>query len=351
MVILTAAGFLAGHHFYPERDVDTGAPSRLTVEVPAYVDESSKGGSLVGMTWFETHWDKPHAGKTMPYDVSVDVIVSFKKGDAANWDSIRRKASRIEISVDLPDGAEVTECRGNPGFLPYSREETECETKNRSMDPNQASAATRRYLLVKASVGDLAIGGKGPDDSAAAGFTFGVKGLRALTLSANRTRAVVEVPSLKPREHLEALRNPVSRPFNVVLSEFGTDDLGKYNWSLRPVMISGPLALWRQRADDDNGAPIAGAREDLIREDSQNEFLAGIAFGAAGGALIGFFQSLFSGWRERRKEIPRTLAVPQQHVNPPMALHHWGPQPDFVPVSPESNSTTQDARNAAGPHG
>jgi len=77
--------------------------------------------------------------------------------------------------------------------------------------------------------------------------------------------------------------------------------VGKVTWTPRPSDEADDGVGWTQMSDHNAGnTPITGVKEDVLRVDHLHEVWAGILFGLAVAAIIGFVQSVFSARRQRR---------------------------------------------------
>lgn len=305
MLLVCAAGFYVGMRFLPRPDDDPPLPPRLQVTLPGYIDDGNGWWAFNGLSWTEVHYNpRQPAPKLAPHNIRVGIEVNFAKQDMGYWESIKQQDSRIELEVDLPDTTKVVSgCEGLNsiyGLKNYNPSiKTGCYLKQRDRKDPRAALRTKQYLQV---VGVVRAGNTGID------FYFDVTGVDGLTLLTNRTRAAARFPSAGPHTKFPPMpRTFPPPPWSVAVVD-DIPEVGKFTWAPRPADEAEDAVGWEQKSDNANASPITGVREDVIRADSHNEFLSGIAFGVGGAAFIGFVQSVFTGCRERR---------PKNHASPP----------------------------------
>jgi hypothetical protein len=259
------------------------------VEAPAAIQDAEGSVSLQTVAWAETH-DGAHQPQVVPrakelplpalpaHSIRARIAVAFSRPVVNDVP--------VEINLDLPVPKVNVACH--------------------DLTPNAGCVEAISNAALKGGfapalhipVYRTQVEGKINAHSSYIAFAIDVKGIDGLGFSTNRTRAKVSFPGV-------VMKSPTpsdsGQPLTVVTTA-GLPGAEKYSWTERPLGQDDNSVVWDYQASvsDSTGskAPIAGVRDDVLRRDGRRDFWAGILFGVAGAAVIGFAQSIYTAIRE-----------------------------------------------------
>lgn len=330
------AGFAAGAWgIMPPDDQDPPATAQVIVEGPSAVEDSEGFAKFQALTWAETHEGK-YQPRAIPFPFQEPRLPAL----AAHTVRARvmyvlsrpiREDKPIQLHLDLPDEAKVTMCRSLFGGDVHGdwadRPRGDFDDFLSSIFGTQLK---KKYYQVN---GELKRG------IPLVYFVIDVQGVDGLSMTYNRTRAQVRFPEVlysdfgvgtsgkgqkadssganqradNADQDQQGQTPDKNRKMGVILTE-GLAQPEKYTWSQRPYDQQDASDSWDQSYSSDNGndnasdAPITGTRDDVLRNDSRQEIWAGIVFGVAGAAAIGFLQSVFARIPNDEQKPARTCS-------------------------------------------
>lgn len=296
MLVVAVGGFVfAWNCVLPHHDREP-LPPGVSVESPASLVESRNGTEspnlMSGAIWIESH-DKEDEVDFYPATLGY-VPPPFPNDGLRVLLSVSYERSvtedvPIQLAVTLPTGAVDPKCSGPP------QQKIECipDKQRSAVDPNVAFVSrlipgwkpSDRYLLVSGVVS------RGSNY-----FTcfIDVRGTNGIVAAQTGSRARVVFPTFI---YLGSLAQPV------IVTGAGLPHGDDFTWSPRSLMPD--MNVWLYNPADvsanASAAPITGVNEHADRRNDDLTFWAGIIFGVAGAAFIGFLQSVFSHFRPAAK--------------------------------------------------
>lgn len=308
MLVLSIGGFILGARVIPPDDFDVVTAGQIAVEGPGAIKDAAGRVSLRSLTWEEAHDNaiQPRVssfGETNEPQLPVLPAHAIRARIDLSFNRPLISDAPVELHVDLPEKAVITQCYS---LDPHSSVDWHWQDR----PPNDILSIFMSAIGVPLGNKYLQVNGTVPNGSHAILIAIDVTGVDGLSFASNRTRAKVLLPLLFTNgvtadSSNQTPNSPGQEPGVTMVADLPATET--YTWSRRPVIQKENSEVWSQpltnvRNSSDSGipAPITGVREDVLRQDSRRDFWAGIVFGVAGAAVIGFIQSVFSAMRERR---------------------------------------------------
>ncbi|BBY16953.1 hypothetical protein [Mycolicibacterium litorale] len=223
--------------------------------------------------------------------------------------------TKWDASFDLPDGATLEKCATLPGLT--------CKPEDSKIPAGQGRTA--KVVRVTGEMAD-----EGPysqTQTNALLIRADISGPPGLIFSKSRTKALVRYPTVVVRPSSgppEDPNNPTETTPIEVMSQVMFDRANGLSWSEPPaasamldgmnssIFVNGEReslspqdsAQWLYTMYD--GMPlsipaISGTDDDVIEQDSQDLFYAGVWFGIAGGTAVTGLQQVIVGWPNRKR--------------------------------------------------
>lgn len=290
-VVLICTFAITGFLYRPSGEAEAEMGGQFRVGLPYIVRDAEGIVQIKTVGWAETHGQElPFLSQTLS---PVPKIENGHTGILLVTQFTRKVVSdvAIDLAIELPNGATFNRCDRQFN----SQKPPVCNVADLSKE-EIASGSSDRVIKVAGLIG------KGSDYF---GMYVDIRDADGINFVETRTRVNARFPTLRPMATHGTREEIDTWYLGIPDIELGTGvvlaDADQVSWSDRPSELTDSYAGWRVTTPAFGAPPgmVSGVKDQILREDADSNFWAGLWFGLAGAAALAAIEIAVAWWRQR----------------------------------------------------